>query len=128
MLSARVRHLFYCMRLDVKSSTFSKKNRRQTKKQKITIRQNRNNILHSYTNYHSYIYFVLHLKLIIHLAPNAIQITNKMSQPNKNHHVTETKTELPFRVAQWFYKHGLFLSSYPTCASSLAIFMVLFAW
>lgn len=52
----------------------------------------------------------------------------KMSQINKSHHVKETKTELPSRVAQWFYKHGLFLSSYPTCASSLAIFMVLFSW
>lgn len=52
-----------------------------------------------------------------------------MSQINKNHsNVKETKSELPSRVAQWYYKHGLFLSSYPTCASSLAIFMVLLSW
>lgn len=52
----------------------------------------------------------------------------KMSQTNKSHHVRETKSELPSRVAQWYYKHGLFLSSYPTCASSLAICMALFSW
>lgn len=51
-----------------------------------------------------------------------------MSQNAKTHNVRETKTELPSRVAQWYYKHGLFLSSYPTCVSSLAIFMVLLSW
>lgn len=33
---------------------------------------------------------------------------------------------LPSRVEQWFYKHGLFLSSYPTCATSVAIVLLLF--
>lgn len=33
---------------------------------------------------------------------------------------------LPTRVEQWFYKHGLFLSSYPTCATSVAIVLLLF--
>lgn len=37
-------------------------------------------------------------------------------------------TELPCRVAQWYYKHGLFLSSYPMCATSIAIFVVLLSW
>lgn len=36
--------------------------------------------------------------------------------------------ELPGRVAQWYYKHGLFLSSYPTCATSIAIVVVLLSW
>lgn len=33
---------------------------------------------------------------------------------------------LPSRVEQWYYKHGLFLSSYPTCATSVAIVLLLF--
>lgn len=40
----------------------------------------------------------------------------------------DQKVGLPARVAQWYYKHGLFLSSYPTCASSIAIVVVLFSW
>lgn len=36
--------------------------------------------------------------------------------------------ELPGRVAQWYYKHGLFLSSYPTCATSIAIVVILLSW
>lgn len=32
---------------------------------------------------------------------------------------------LPFQVEQWYYKHGLFLSSYPTCATSVAIVVLL---
>lgn len=38
------------------------------------------------------------------------------------------KTELPSRVAQWYYKHGLFLSSYPMCATSIAIVVILLSW
>lgn len=33
---------------------------------------------------------------------------------------------LPLRVEQSYYKHGLFLSSYPTCATSVAIVVLLF--
>ncbi|GAB0092076.1 Sterol regulatory element-binding protein cleavage-activating protein [Sergentomyia squamirostris] len=33
---------------------------------------------------------------------------------------------LPLRVENWYYKHGLFLSSYPTCATSCAIVILLF--
>lgn len=53
-----------------------------------------------------------------------------MSVPSQSHKFYEKdqKIELPSRVAQWYYKHGLFLSSYPTCASSLAIFIVIFSW
>lgn len=40
----------------------------------------------------------------------------------------DQKVELPSRVAQWYYKHGLFLSSYPTCAASIAIVVVLLSW
>lgn len=40
----------------------------------------------------------------------------------------DQKVELPLRVAQWYYKHGLFLSSYPTCAASIAIVVVLMSW
>lgn len=50
-----------------------------------------------------------------------------MSQTHKNHE-RDARKELPSRVAQWYYKHGLFLSSYPTCASSLAVFIVICFW
>ncbi|KAJ6645206.1 Sterol regulatory element-binding protein cleavage-activating protein, partial [Pseudolycoriella hygida] len=36
----------------------------------------------------------------------------------------DQKAELPSRVAQWYYRHGLFLSSYPTCATSIAVIVV----
>ncbi|XP_062712098.1 uncharacterized protein LOC134289728 [Aedes albopictus] len=37
-------------------------------------------------------------------------------------------TTLPSRVSQLYYKHGLFLSSYPTCATSIAIAVIIFCW
>ncbi|KAL1373580.1 hypothetical protein pipiens_018584 [Culex pipiens pipiens] len=37
-----------------------------------------------------------------------------------------TSTSLPSRVSQIYYKHGLFLSSYPTCATSLSIALIIF--
>lgn len=40
----------------------------------------------------------------------------------------DQKLELPSRVAQWYYKHGLFLSTYPMCATSIAIVVVLLSW
>lgn len=40
----------------------------------------------------------------------------------------DQKAELPSRVAQWYYRHGLFLSSYPTCATSIAVIVVLLSW
>lgn len=96
---------------------------------KRKLKKNRNKILHNIIIIYTFIlYFIVAKQFTTRVAVNVIPFTNKMTQSNKNHHVKETKTELPFRVAQWFYKHGLFLSSYPTCASSLAIFMVLFAW
>ncbi|XP_062563503.1 sterol regulatory element-binding protein cleavage-activating protein [Armigeres subalbatus] len=33
---------------------------------------------------------------------------------------------LPSRVSQVYYKHGLFLSSYPTCATSIAVAVIIF--
>lgn len=43
-------------------------------------------------------------------------------------HGADQKTELPGRVAQWYYRHGLFLSSYPACATSIAVVVILVAW
>lgn len=43
--------------------------------------------------------------------PNNPESSNRDSS-NKN---------LPDIVSQWYYKHGLFLSSYPTCASGIAL-------
>lgn len=40
----------------------------------------------------------------------------------------KTAAELPSRVAQWYYKHGLFLSSYPMCATSIAVVVILLSW
>lgn len=37
------------------------------------------------------------------------------------------RSGLPDSVSQCYYKHGLFLSSYPTCASSIAIVAILFS-
>ncbi|XP_058065673.1 sterol regulatory element-binding protein cleavage-activating protein [Anopheles bellator] len=37
-----------------------------------------------------------------------------------------TPTTLPSRVSQMYYKHGLFLSSYPTTATSIALAIILF--
>ncbi|CRK90733.1 CLUMA_CG004425, isoform A [Clunio marinus] len=50
------------------------------------------------------------------------------SYNNKKDGKNDTKktSELPSRVAQWYYRHGLFLTSYPTCATSLAILVILF--
>lgn len=50
------------------------------------------------------------------------------SHDDINNYGTDQKVELPSRVAQWYYKHGLFLSSYPTCAASIAIVVVLLSW
>lgn len=58
------------------------------------------------------------------LVGNKMSIMSQSHKPNEK----EQKVELPSRVAQWYYKHGLFLSSYPTCASSIAIFIVIFSW
>ncbi|XP_075164889.1 SREBP cleavage activating protein [Haematobia irritans] len=38
-----------------------------------------------------------------------------------------TTTGLPGAVSHIYYKHGLFLSSYPTCATSIAIVAILFS-
>uniref|UniRef100_W4VSE5 Sterol regulatory element-binding protein cleavage-activating protein n=1 Tax=Corethrella appendiculata TaxID=1370023 RepID=W4VSE5_9DIPT len=38
----------------------------------------------------------------------------------------DDKPGLPSRVANVYYKHGLFLSSYPTCSISLAIAVIIF--
>lgn len=35
---------------------------------------------------------------------------------------------LPASVSHFYYKHGLFLSSYPTCASSIAFMAILLSW
>lgn len=37
-------------------------------------------------------------------------------------------TTLPSRVSQIYYKHGLFLSSYPTTATSFALAIIIFCW
>lgn len=39
-----------------------------------------------------------------------------------------TASGLPGAVSHIYYKHGLFLSSYPTCATSIAIVAILFSW
>jgi len=41
---------------------------------------------------------------------------------------TKTSNGLPDLVSQIFYKHGLFISSYPTCATSIAIVLILSSW
>ncbi|XP_055694551.1 sterol regulatory element-binding protein cleavage-activating protein isoform X2 [Lutzomyia longipalpis] len=41
---------------------------------------------------------------------------------------SERRIGLPLRVENFYYKHGLFLSSYPTCATSCAIVILLFCW
>ncbi|XP_059607670.1 sterol regulatory element-binding protein cleavage-activating protein [Phlebotomus argentipes] len=46
----------------------------------------------------------------------------EMSRPGES----RRRVGLPLRVANWYYKHGLFLSSYPTCATSCAIVVLLF--
>ncbi|KAG4069729.1 hypothetical protein HA402_008567 [Bradysia odoriphaga] len=51
------------------------------------------------------------------MMPNTNSSDNSAGKDQKN--------ELPSRVAQWYYRHGLFLSSYPTCATSIAIVVVL---
>lgn len=56
-------------------------------------------------------------------ASNTNLLTKNVATKHK-----EPKIGLPNRVAQWYYKHGLFLSSYPTCALSIAIFVILFSW
>lgn len=54
---------------------------------------------------------------------------NGERRKNKLEKKKESATErIPSRVAQLYYKHGLFLSSYPTCAISLAIVAALFCW
>lgn len=37
-------------------------------------------------------------------------------------------TTLPSRVSQIYYKHGLFLSSYPTTTTSIALAIIIFCW
>lgn len=54
-------------------------------------------------------------------AANATQTKKKKQNDGK-------PNELPSTVAQLYYKHGLFLTSYPTCATSLSIMVVLFCW
>lgn len=41
---------------------------------------------------------------------------------------TSSASGLPAAVSHIYYKHGLFLSSYPTCATSIAIVAILFSW
>uniref|UniRef100_A0A336MGS4 Sterol regulatory element-binding protein cleavage-activating protein n=1 Tax=Culicoides sonorensis TaxID=179676 RepID=A0A336MGS4_CULSO len=49
----------------------------------------------------------------------------RKNQDSKNKKETATE-RIPSRVAQLYYKHGLFLSSYPTCAISIAIMFTMF--
>lgn len=41
---------------------------------------------------------------------------------------TSDTSGLPDAVSHFYYKHGLFLSSYPTCATSIAIMAILLSW
>uniref|UniRef100_A0A182N3C3 Sterol regulatory element-binding protein cleavage-activating protein n=1 Tax=Anopheles dirus TaxID=7168 RepID=A0A182N3C3_9DIPT len=45
-------------------------------------------------------------------------------QSDRRH--ASTATTLPSRVSQMYYKHGLFLSSYPTTATSFALAIIIF--
>ncbi|TDG49175.1 hypothetical protein AWZ03_004475 [Drosophila navojoa] len=50
----------------------------------------------------------------------------KSSTPNAAASTTaSTSSGLPASVSHFYYKHGLFLSSYPTCASSIALMAIL---
>ncbi|CAO1392652.1 unnamed protein product [Diamesa tonsa] len=51
-----------------------------------------------------------------------------MTPKSKKDHNNDSKYEekLPFKIGQLYYKHGLFLTSYPTCAVSLAFMAILF--
>lgn len=53
--------------------------------------------------------------------PNADPSNEPISQRNK-------KVNLPSKVAQYYFRHGLVLSTYPTCCVSLGILIVLFCW
>lgn len=52
--------------------------------------------------------------------------TISRQKPTVGREAEEKATTLPSRVSQLYYKHGLFLSSYPTCATSVAIAVIIF--
>lgn len=51
-------------------------------------------------------------------------VTSKSSTSSSS----SSSSGLPGAVSHIYYKHGLFLSSYPTCATSIAIVAILFSW
>ena len=57
--------------------------------------------------------------------------SSSSTSPGSSVHKTKTSSSasgLPAAVSHIYYKHGLFLSSYPTCATSIAIVAILFSW
>lgn len=50
------------------------------------------------------------------------------STASAGHKSKTSASGLPAAVSHIYYKHGLFLSSYPTCATSIAIVAILFSW
>lgn len=62
------------------------------------------------------------------LVDDDVGIVGDHLSPGGGGGVADHKTELPGRVAQWYYRHGLFLSSYPVCATSIAVVVILLSW
>lgn len=62
------------------------------------------------------------------LAGNASSTSHLRNAGSGSHAAKHQRTGLPAAVSHFYYKHGLFLSSYPTCASSIAIVAILFSW
>lgn len=56
-------------------------------------------------------------------SSSSTSAVNSTHKSNKS-----TASGLPAAVSHIYYKHGLFLSSYPTCATSIAIVAILFSW
>jgi len=59
---------------------------------------------------------------------NKLPPVDNFQTNNKNNQQNDKRVTLPARVAQWYYKHGLFLSSYPVCAFSIAVIISAFCW
>lgn len=59
--------------------------------------------------------------------PPAVRtISRNRSTVGRDGEGKDGSTSLPSRVSQIYYKHGLFLSSYPTCAFSISIALIIF--
>ncbi|XP_053690026.1 sterol regulatory element-binding protein cleavage-activating protein [Sabethes cyaneus] len=63
----------------------------------------------------------------LHMSPPApaVRMISRQKTTVSKGEDAKSKT-LPSRVAQIYYRHGLFLSSYPTCATSIAVAVIIF--